>query len=200
MFPGVILAGGNARRLGGKGKAFINLSGHSLINLVLDKFEPQVNQVAINTRNKDDFSSYSYPLIEDPINEIGGSGPLAGISSAIKWAKEYSKSSSHVVTVPVDAPLLPTDLVIRLALELKTNKSDIIFASSNNNIYPVIGLWSLYLDKKLDKALNNGVRKIDAFTASFDVSIVNWSYNDINPFFNINTHEDIGIAENYIKS
>ena len=200
MFPGVILAGGNARRLGGKGKAFINLSGVPLINLVLNKFEPQVKQVAINTRNKDDFSSYSYPLIEDPINEIGGSGPLAGISSAIKWAKEFTKATSHVVTVPVDAPLIPSDLVNRLELELEINKSDIIFASSNNNIYPVIGLWSLSLDKKLDKALNSGVRKIDAFTASFDVSIVDWSYKDINPFFNINTNEDIRLAENYIKS
>ena len=200
MFPGVILAGGNARRLGGGGKAFINISGISLINLVLQKFESQVSQVAINTRNINDFTDYNYPLIEDSINEIGGSGPLAGISSAIKWAKKFTKSSSHVVTVPVDAPLLPLDLVNRMSLELEMHKPDIIFASSNNNVYPVIGLWPLSLDSKLDKSLNNGVRKIDAFTASYDVSIVDWSYNNINPFFNINNPGDIRLAENYIKN
>ena len=200
MFPGVILAGGNGRRLGGKGKAFLNIGGVPLINLVLYKFKPQVTQIAINTRNKGDFFSYSYPLIEDPINEIGGSGPLAGISSAIKWAKELTNPSTHVITVPVDAPLLPSDLVNRLVLELNMNKSDIVFASSNNNVYPVIGLWPLALDAKLDEALNGGVRKIDAFTASFDVSVVDWSYKAINPFFNINNPEDISIAEKYIKS
>lgn len=200
MFPGVVLAGGNARRLGGEGKAFINISGVPLINLVLKKFESQVTQVAINTRNKDDYFSYNYPIIEDSINEIGGSGPLAGISSAIKWAKNNSKSSTHVVTVPVDTPLLPSDLVNRMVLELDINKPDIIFASSNNNIYPVIGLWPVSIDQQLDDALKNGVRKIDIFTESFDVSIVDWKYDELNPFFNINNPEDIRLAEKYFKS
>ena len=200
MFPGVVLAGGNARRLGGEGKAFINISGVPLINLVLKKFESQVTQVAINTRNKDDYFSYNYPIIEDSINEIGGSGPLAGISSAIKWVKKISKSSTHVVTVPVDTPLLPSDLVNRMVLELDINKPDIIFASSNNNIYPVIGLWPVSIDKQLDEALKNGVRKIDIFTESFDVSIVDWKYDELNPFFNINNPEDIRLAEKYFKS
>ena len=140
MFPGVILAGGSARRLGGKGKAFINISGVSLIDLVLRKIETQVDRVAINTRDKNSFSQYNYPIIEDLITEEGGSGPLAGISSAIKWAKKSINPVSHVITVPVDTPLLPIDLVHRMSLELKIKKSDIIFASSNNNIYPVVSI------------------------------------------------------------
>ena len=199
MFPGVILAGGSARRLGGKGKAFINISGVSLIDLVLRKIETQVDRVAINTRDKNSFSQYNYPIIEDLITEEGGSGPLAGISSAIKWAKKSINPVSHVITVPVDTPLLPIDLVHRMSLELKIKKSDIIFASSNNNIYPVVSMWSLSLDNHLDKALNNGVRKIDAFTSSYNVSTVDWSFNDVDPFFNINNPEDITLAEKYIK-
>ena len=199
MFPGVILAGGSARRLGGKGKAFINISGVSLIDLVLRKIETQLDRVAINTRDKNSFSQYNYPIIEDLITEEGGSGPLAGISSAIKWAKKSINPVSHVITVPVDTPLLPIDLVHRMSLELKIKKSDIIFASSNNNIYPVVSMWSLSLDNHLDKALSNGVRKIDAFTSSYNVSIVDWSFNDVDPFFNINNPEDITLAEKYIK-
>ena len=199
MFPGVILAGGSARRLGGKGKAFINISGVSLIDLVLRKIETQVDRVAINTRDKNSFSQYNYPIIEDLITEEGGSGPLAGISSAIKWAKKSINPVSHVITVPVDTPLLPIDLVHRMSLELKIKKSDIIFASSNNNIYPVVSMWSLSLDNHLDKALSNGVRKIDAFTSSYNVSLVDWSFNDVDPFFNINNPEDITLAEKYIK-
>jgi len=199
MFPGVILAGGSARRLGGKGKAFINISGVSLIDLVLRKIETQVDRVAINTRDKNSFSQYNYPIIEDLITEEGGSGPLAGISSAIKWAKKSINPVSHVITVPVDTPLLPIDLVHRMSLELKIKKSDIIFASSNNNIYPVVSMWSLSLDNYLDKALSNGVRKIDAFTSSYNVSVVDWSFKDVDPFFNINNPEDILLAEKYIK-
>ena len=199
MFPGVILAGGSARRLGGTGKAFISISGVSLIDLVLRKIETQVDGVAINTRDKNSFSEYNYPIIEDLITEEGGSGPLAGISSAIKWAKKSINPVSHVITVPVDTPLLPIDLVHRMSLELKIKKSDIIFASSNNNIYPVVSMWSLSLDNNLDKALSNGVRKIDAFTSSYNVSTVDWSFNDVDPFFNINNPEDITLAEKYIK-
>ena len=200
MFPGVILAGGNARRLGGKGKAFINIMGIPLINLVLEKFESQVSSLAINTRDKKNFYDYSYPIIEDTIVEQGGAGPLAGISSAIKWAKKSNKAMSHVVTVPVDTPLLPNDLVHRMSLELEINKPDIIFSSSNNNIYPVVSMWSLKIDSYLDQALHQGVRKIDSFTSSYNVSILDWSFNDIDPFFNINSPEDVVLAEKYIKS
>jgi molybdopterin-guanine dinucleotide biosynthesis protein A len=168
MFPGVILAGGNARRLGGKGKALIKINGFPLINLVLQKFESQVSKVAINTRDKNIFS----------LNNL----------------------VSHVVVVPVDTPLLPKDLVHRMSLELEINKPDIIFSSSNNNIYPVVSMWSLKIDSYLDQALHQGVRKIDSFTSSYNVSILDWSFNDIDPFFNINSPEDVVLAEKYIKS
>lgn len=200
MYPGVILAGGGARRLGGNGKAFIDIAGIPLVQLTITSFQDQVNNLAINSRDSKIFSDFSIPIIEDTVIEDGGAGPLAGISSAIKWAKTLKNIKTHVAIVPVDTPLLPLDLVQRLSLDLSINNSDIIMASSNGNIYPVIGLWSLALDSYLDKALYKGVRKIDAFTRLFKVSVVDWAFNSIDPFFNINQPEDIVLAEKYINS
>ncbi len=200
MYPGVILAGGGARRLGGNGKAFIDIAGVPLVQLTITSFQDQVNNLAINSRDSKIFSDFSIPIIEDIVIEDGGAGPLAGISSAIKWAKTLKNIKTHVAIVPVDTPLLPLDLVQRLSLDLSINNSDIIMASSNGNIYPVIGLWSLALDSYLDKALYKGVRKIDAFTRLFNVSVVDWAFNSIDPFFNINQPEDIILAEKYINS
>ena len=200
MYPGVILAGGGARRLGGNGKAFIDIAGVPLVQLTITSFQDQVNNLAINSRDSKIFSDFSIPIIEDTVIEDGGAGPLAGISSAIKWAKTLKNIQTHVAIVPVDTPLLPLDLVQRLSLDLSINNSDIIMASSNGNIYPVIGLWSLALDSYLDKALYKGVRKIDAFTRLFNVSVVDWAFNSIDPFFNINQPEDIVLAEKYINS
>ena len=200
MYPGVILAGGGARRLGGNGKAFIDIAGVPLVQLTITSFQDQVNNLAINSRDSKIFSDFSIPIIEDTVIEDGGAGPLAGISSAIKWAKTLKNIKTHVAIVPVDTPLLPFDLVKRLSLDLSINNSDIIMASSNGNIYPVIGLWSLALDSYLDKALYKGVRKIDAFTRLFSVSVVDWAFNSIDPFFNINQPEDIVLAEKYINS
>ena len=200
MYPGVILAGGGARRLGGNGKAFIDIAGVPLVQLTITSFQDQVNNLAINSRDSKIFSDFSIPIIEDTVIEDGGAGPLAGISSAIKWAKTLKNIKTHVAIVPVDTPLLPLDLVQRLSLDLSINNSDIIMASSNGNIYPVIGLWSLALDSYLDKALYKGVRKIDAFTRLFNVSVVDWAFNSIDPFFNINQPEDIVLAEKYINS
>ena len=200
MYPGVILAGGGARRLGGNGKAFIDIAGVPLVQLTITSFQDQVNNLAINSRDSKIFSDFSIPIIKDTVIEDGGAGPLAGISSAIKWAKTLKNIKTHVAIVPVDTPLLPIDLVQRLSLDLSINNSDIIMASSNGNIYPVIGLWSLALDSYLDKALYKGVRKIDAFTRLFNVSVVDWAFNSIDPFFNINQPEDIILAEKYINS
>lgn len=200
MYPGVILAGGSARRLGGNGKAFLEITGIPLVQLAIKNFQKQVTNVAINSRDSKLFSNFNIPIIEDIMVEDGGAGPLAGISSAIKWAKTLKNPKTHVAVVPVDTPFLPHDLIQRMSLDLSIHNTDIIMASSNKNIYPVIGLWSLALDDDLDKCLHKGIRKIDAFSSLFNVSIVDWSFKDVDPFFNINRPEDIVLAEKYINS
>ena len=199
MYPGVILAGGSARRLGGNGKAFIEIARVPLIQHTIKSFKSQVDNLAINSRDSKIFSDFNFPVIKDSLVEEGGSGPLAGISSAIKWAKTLSKPNTHVAIVPVDTPFLPNDLIKRMSLDLSISNADIVMASSNNNIYPVIGLWSLALDSDLDKSLHVGIRKIDAFSSLFNVSVVDWSFERIDPFFNINRPDDIVLAEKYIN-
>ena len=200
--PGCILSGGEARRLGGKGKAFIEVSGKPMIKIIIQKLQNQVFQIGINTREKNTLLDNNYVHIEDSFKEAGGAGPLAGISSSIKWAKELHKSNQniqYVLTVPVDCPFLPNDLVNILIEPLNEHAYDVVVASSNGNIHPVIALWSLKLDKLLDKALLSGVRKIDEFTKDFNIKVVNWDYQNLDPFFNINNFEDLILANNHFK-
>ena len=200
--PGCILSGGEARRLGGKGKAFIEVSGKPMIKIIIEKLQNQVLQIGINTRDKKTILDGDFVHIEDSFKEVGGAGPLAGISSAIKWAKElqkYNHNIQYVLTVPVDCPFLPNNLVNILIEPLNEHAYDVVVASSNNNIHPVIALWSLKLDKFLESALLSGVRKIDKFTKNFNIKVVNWDYQNLDPFFNINNFEDLMLANNHIK-
>ena len=200
MIPGCILAGGNARRLGGQGKALIKLSNKNLLDLVIEKLEDQVSILAINTRNKNIKLNDNYTHIEDTIKENGGAGPLAGILSAIIWAKHIRPQEKYVLTVPVDCPFIPSDLVNNLYSSVLDNNFDIVVASSNHNVHPVIAIWSYKLISPLEVAMKKGIRKIDLFTSACNVKTINWNVNNIDPFFNINSPEDLLLANSYINS
>ena len=203
MIPGCILSGGEARRLGGKGKALVKIAGSSMIDLVINRINNQVSPLVINTRDRTQILSDKYKHIEDFLKVDGGAGPLSGILSAIKWAKQHfndvRKDSGYVLTVPIDCPFIPSNLLEKLYYPLYTDYFDVVVASSNGNIHPVIALWSIKLDKPLEEALSNGVRKIDFFTSSYKVKVINWEFKDFDPFFNVNNYDDIRIAESYIN-
>lgn len=203
MIPGCILSGGEARRLGGKGKALVKIAGSNMIDLVINRVNNQVSPLVINTRDRTQILSDKYKHIEDFLKVDGGAGPLSGILSAIKWAKQHfndvRKDSGYVLTVPIDCPFIPSNLLEKLYYPLYTDYFDVVVASSNGNIHPVIALWSIKLDKPLEEALSNGVRKIDFFTSSYKVKVINWEFKDFDPFFNVNNYDDIRIAESYIN-
>ena len=200
MIPSCILAGGEARRLGGKGKALLKIADKSLLDHVIDKLESQVSSISINTRDKNNILNNKYVHIEDTIKDEGGAGPLAGILSAIIWAKKTNPAAGYVLTVPVDCPFIPNNLVNKLYSIIIDNNYDITVASSNYNIHPVIAIWSYDLLIPLEIALNNGIRKIDLFTKSFAIKPVNWDIKNFDPFFNINNAEDLILANSYINS
>lgn len=200
MIPACILAGGEARRLGGKGKALIKVSSKTLLDLVLEKLHEQVSLISINTRDKNVILNKKYVHIEDTFKDVGGAGPLAGVLSAIIWAKKVCPKSKYVLTVPVDCPFIPHDLVKNLYVATQDHRYDVIVASSNYNIHPVIAIWSVDLLNSLDLALRSGIRKIDMFTNSYDVKTINWDIKNIDPFFNINRPEDLIIANTFINS
>ena len=199
MIPGCILSGGKGRRIGGQGKAFINLSGKPLIYHSIENIKNQVTVLSINARNNKDYNSLDYPVILDEFNQdTDGSGPLAGILTAINWAKSLKEDNSYVATIPVDLPFLPKDFINRMLLEINIYKPLVAVASSNNRLHPVTAVWSLDLADRLRIALIDGTRKIDDFTSNIDTISVDWKYDSLDPFFNVNTSEDLSYAENVI--
>ena len=199
MIPGCILSGGKGRRIGGQGKAFINLSGKPLIYHSIENIKNQVTVLSINARNNKDYNSLDYPVILDEFNQdTDGSGPLAGILTAINWAKSLKEDNRYVATIPVDLPFLPKDFINRMLLEINIYKPSVAVASSNNRLHPVAAVWSLDLADRLRIALIDGTRKIDDFTSNIDTISVDWKYDSLDPFFNVNTPEDLSYAENVI--
>ena len=199
MIPGCILSGGKGRRIGGQGKAFINLSGKPLIYHSIENIKNQVTILSINARNNKDYNSLDYPVILDEFNQdTDGSGPLAGILTAINWAKGLKEDNRYVATIPVDLPFLPKDFISRMLLEINIYKPLVAVASSNNRLHPVAAVWSLDLADRLRIALIDGTRKIDDFTSNIDTISVDWKYDSLDPFFNVNTPEDLSYAENVI--
>lgn len=185
---GLILAGGQSRRMGGRDKAFIRLKDKPLIDYALARLAPQVAKILINSNAEQKvFASCNAPIIADSIT--GFLGPLAGIHAGLTWAKTHN--FSHMVSISVDAPFFPHDLVKRLCAEGK----DFACAYSNGRAQPVFGLWPAYCLEALDAFLQKGGRKVDTFTNSFDLAKPSWPPEF---FFNINTPTDLQDAEKQI--
>ena len=190
--PVVILAGGQAKRMGGKDKALIELQNRTLLSHVLEKISGYASPVGLNiNKNQEKFTKFNYPILKDKIE--GYLGPLSGIFTAINWAKEINED--WVLTLPCDTPYLPNDLIprlIKLALDVD-NKFDVISVKCNNQTHPVIGLWKTNLIHKLENSLKNGVRKIDLFTSEINIKYIEYFFDDfsLDPFLNLNSPSDI---------
>ena len=196
---GVILAGGLSRRMGNQDKSFMSLANKPLFEHVLERFSPQCSTVLINTNKQSkQLASYNLPIIKDTLE--GYLGPLAGILAAMQWTKQHLPQTKWIASVPVDTPFLPKDLVSTLYQTLQKNNSTLVGVSSNGRTHPVIGLWSTHLADDLRLALNNeGLRKIDLWTARYNMSHQDFSNEVLDPFFNINSSDDLIQAELLIK-
>ena len=190
--PVVILAGGKAKRMGGKDKALIELQNRTLLSHVLEKISGYASPISLNiNKNQEKYFKYNYPILKDRIE--GFLGPLSGIFTAISWAKEINED--WVLTLPCDTPHLPNDLIprfIKLALDLENN-FDVISVKCNNQTHPVIGLWKTNLIYKLENSLKNDVRKIDLFTSEINIKYVEYFLDEVSldPFLNLNSPSDI---------
>ena len=200
--PAVILSGGQSRRMDKNDKAFLSISDQSLLEIVVDRLHRQTQQVAINTNsNNPKYVQHGLPILKD---QIGGFlGPLAGILAAMKWANELGYKK--VATVAVDTPLFPKNLLKELCQKMKVSNSDIVFAASLSEhkrekvLHPVFGLWKTFLFKDLSKELENGVRKVTLWSARHKTSSVCFSNKQIDPFFNINTPQDILLLREHLR-
>ncbi len=179
---GIVLAGGQGRRMGGVDKGLQPLRGKPMIAWVLERLKPQVAEIILNAnQNVEKYEAYGHRVVRD---EIGGfAGPLAGLHAGLKFAKH-----PLVVTVPCDSPFLPADLVPRLQAALAGNQ--LAVARTGEQAHPVFSLMKRDVRESLEAFLAQGGRKIDAWYAALKVVEVDFD-DEANAFRNINTLEEL---------
>jgi len=192
---GVVLAGGLARRMGGGDKARIRVGGRTILERVIDRLHPQCSGLAINANaDASRFADFGLPVVPDSVPDHAG--PLAGILAGLHWAANHIPKAEWVVSAPSDCPFLPRDLVAGLHQARILAGAPLACAASGDRRHPVIALWPVSLREDLRRALTaEDVRKVDQFAARYAVGIAAWPIMPVDPFFNINTPEQISEAE-----
>ena len=196
---GAILAGGKSKRMG-KDKLFIKLNNKMLIEHTVDKVKKYLNDMIIVTNQKNEyFLKKKLITVKDCIE--GQLGPLVGILTAMKWAKENLKECSWVATFPCDTPFFPETIIKKFIEKSKKKDSLLLCASSHGRKHNIFGLWSLELYEKLkDDLINNKIRKVQDWTEKNKIENVEFSFKKYDPFFNINTPNDLEVAKKISKN
>lgn len=183
---GVILAGGLATRMGGGDKALLDLGGRPMLAAVIDRLGPQVAGLALNANGEPArFAAFGLPVLPDTVS--GYPGPLAGILAGLEWAA--AEGATHVVSAAADTPFLPRDLVARLTAV--ADRAPIVLAETASGLHPTFGLWPVSLRDDLALALAEGTRKVAAWAESRGAARVRFDDSSGDPFFNVNTPEDL---------
>jgi molybdopterin-guanine dinucleotide biosynthesis protein A len=195
---GVILAGGKSSRMGGIDKALIPLDGQPLLSHVIARLAPQVSAIVISANGDlSRFRSFGLPVVPDSLGDHPG--PLAGLLAGLEWYAEHRPGIRCAITVPTDTPFIPANLVDRL-LAAKTYPPRPLIAKSMSGVHPVIGLWPIEVAHSLRASLEQGVRRVGAWTAQQSAIEVPFPQTEIggkvvDPFFNINQPEDLVTAK-----
>ena len=184
---GVIIAGGSSSRMG-REKALAMLAGKALLSHVIERIASQATAVVINANGDSErFAAFGLTVIADRLTEIGT--PLAGLHAALSFARE--EGFDAVLTVPSDAPFLPRDLTPRLA---EVHSAAVIAASGGQQHF-LTGLWSHALLEALEAAIRDGgVVRVKDWAKSCGAAVVDWPDEPYDPFFNVNTPEDLAEA------
>jgi molybdopterin-guanine dinucleotide biosynthesis protein A len=193
--PGALLAGGLARRMGGGDKPMRQIGGRTILERVIARLKPQCDGLILNANGDPArFASFGLPVIADTVENFPG--PLAGILAALDWTVANRPEISWVLSAAADCPFLPRDLVKRLHQALMKENAQLAVAASDGQSHPVIGLWNVGLRDELRHALVvEDVRKIDRWTARYKLATVEWPVDELDPFFNANTMDDVAEAE-----
>lgn len=194
---GLILAGGRSSRMGGTDKTLVALGGRPMIRHVLDRLAPQASPVVINTNGDPaHFAHFGAEVIADTI--AGYQGPLAGVLTGLEWAKELA-GVTHVLSVAGDTPFFPADLAQKLAHHAVEDR--IAVAASGGRVHPTFALWPVSLRVALAGFLQGGdSRRVMTFLeqagmAAVDFPEMRFGNARVDPFFNINTPDDLAEAE-----
>ncbi len=199
---GVLLAGGQSRRMGGGDKCLLELAGKPLLTHVVERLRPQTSALVLNANGDlERFSEFELPTIADPIE--GFAGPLAGVLAGFTWALKHAPEARWIVTAATDTPFFPRDLVAKMRDATKDQYPAIALATSNERLHPVFGLWPVALADDLHAALESGTRKVLDWTdrhlrvtAAFPQTHIGGT--KIDPFFNANRPDDLAHAESVL--
>ena len=191
---GLVLAGGQARRMGGGDKALLRIGSATILDRVLERFTPQCSRVILNANGDPSrFSFTGLPVVADDVP--GFAGPLAGVLAGLDWAAAHMPDIAVIASVPGDCPFLPRDLVAQLHAARAAEDKPLACARSGEWRHPVVGLWRVALREDLRRALTQeGLHKIEVWTARHGVAIADWPATPVDPFFNVNTPEDAAEA------
>lgn len=199
---GVILAGGLSRRMEGAEKTLLDLAGQPLIGHICSRFAAQCGELIVNANGDPGrFAFLDLPVQGDTVD--GFAGPLAGVLAAMDWCNKHRPAATHVVTVAGDTPFFPADYVSRLktALAVERKSETICLAYSGGNRHPTFGLWPIALREALRRFLvEEGERKVMLFAQRHNLVKVDFPLapDGSDPFFNINTPQDMQQAEQMI--
>jgi molybdopterin-guanine dinucleotide biosynthesis protein A len=193
--PGVLLAGGLARRMGGGDKPMRQIGGRTILARVIARLRPQCDALILNANGDPArFANFGLPVVADSVADFPG--PLAGILAGLDWAAENRPDAEWLLSAAGDCPFLPRDLVARLHRARIEQNAQLAVAASGGQSHPVIGLWSVALREELRHALIvEDIRKIDRFTERYRLATVTWPDQPLDPFFNANTVDDLAEAE-----
>ncbi len=193
---GVLLAGGLSRRMGGKGdKPLQAIAGKPLLAHTIERARPQVRALVLNVNAAQErFAEYALPMVADPVE--GFVGPLAGVLAGMDWARANAPDCPWVMSLATDAPFIPEDLVARLLAVVARDDAEIGCAMSGGRTHPVFALWPVRLAEALRTALiEEEMRKIDRWTARYKVAYAEWPAEPRDPFYNVNTLDELAAAE-----
>ncbi|MHA1535923.1 MAG: molybdenum cofactor guanylyltransferase MobA [Alphaproteobacteria bacterium] len=197
---GILLAGGQARRMGGGDKCLRQLGGKTLLAHAIARLAPQVGPLLLNANGDPArFAEYGLPVAADVVE--GFAGPLAGILTGLEWAQANAPDCPWLVSAPTDAPFLPADLVQAMKASVDEIGADLACAMSHGRSHPVVGLWPVRLAGELREALvGKDIRKIDVWTARYRLATVEFPGEPVDPFFNANRPEDLAEAERLLAT
>ena len=192
----VVLAGGKSKRFG-EDKSQVKLGRKILIDYILSELIDEFNEILIVANDPiKHLSSNKIRKINDFKKDLG---PLGGIFTAMKWAKDNNKSYKWIASFPSDTPFFKKNILNNFFEKVNEKESELFFMTFNDKRHNIFGLWSVDLVDQLEKDLENGIRKVEKWANNIGVIGINVSFENEDPFFNINTKEDLEKAKQILN-
>lgn len=192
---GVLLAGGQAKRMGGGDKCLLPLGGKTLLQRSIERAQPQVSPLLLSANgNSLRFARSRLQVVADTYPNFPG--PLAGIHAALNWMRQHQPDEEWLASFACDTPFFPTDLVMRLQTAAREADTLLAVATSNGRVHPIFALWHASLFTKVAQLLDQGEHpRLQEWVNSQNPVHVDFAGEGFDPFFNINTPQDLYSAE-----